>query len=169
MRFKSQQHKSTFKKAIRKKDKKDTRLMAAMYLLTADQILWNKVKGNIRESRIDFDEVRLDTVSENGYTLYSASKDMYFNTDHVSISDIFDTNLISEKMFNVIITAINIRRLGLEKAEAIEYATARICIPSAAIPFAGSRMKSKKPSTITSPTSKWKNISATTMRKFSAS
>ena len=47
---------------------------------------------------------------------------MYFNTDHVSISDIFDTNLISEKMFNVIITAINIRRLGLEKAEAIEYA-----------------------------------------------
>ena len=122
MRFKSQQHKSTFKKAIRKKDKKDTRLMAAMYLLTADQILWNKVKGNIRESRIDFDEVRLDTVSENGYTLYSASKDMYFNTDHVSISDIFDTNLISEKMFNVIITAINIRRLGLEKAEAIECA-----------------------------------------------
>ena len=64
MRFKSQQHKSTFKKAIRKKDKTDTRLMAAMYLLTADQILWNKVKGNIRESRIDYDEVRLDTVSE---------------------------------------------------------------------------------------------------------
>ncbi len=121
MRFKSQQHKSTFKKAIRKKDKTDTRLMAAMYLLTADQILWNKVKGNIRESRIDYDEVRLDTVSENCYTLYSASKDMYFNTDHVSLSDIFDTKLISEKMYNVIITAINIRRLGLEKAEAIEY------------------------------------------------
>ena len=114
--------KSTFKKAIRKKDKTDTRLMAAMYLLTADQILWNKVKGNIRESRIDYDEVRLDTVSENCYTLYSASKDMYFNTDHVSLSDIFDTKLISEKMYNVIITAINIRRLGLEKAEAIEYA-----------------------------------------------
>ena len=112
MRFKSQQHKSTFKKAIRKKDKTDTRLMAAMYLLTADQILWNKVKGNIRESRIDYDEVRLDTVSENCYTLYSASKDMYFNTDHVSLSDIFDTKLISEKMYNVIITAINIRRLG---------------------------------------------------------
>ena len=123
MRFKSQQHKSTFKKAIRKKDKKDTRLMAAMYLLTADQILWNKVKGNIRESRIDYDEVRLDTVSENCYTLYSASKDMYFNTDHVSLSDIFDTKLISEKMYNVIITAINIRRLGLEKAEAIESAS----------------------------------------------
>ena len=122
MRFKSQQHKSTFKKAIRKKDKTDTRLMAAMYLLTADQILWNKVKGNIRESRIDYDEVRLDTVSENCYTLYSASKDMYFNTDHVSLSDIFGTKLISEKMYNVIITAINIRRLGLEKAEAIEYA-----------------------------------------------
>ena len=30
MRFKSQQHKSTFKKAIRKKDKTDTRLMAAI-------------------------------------------------------------------------------------------------------------------------------------------
>ena len=61
-------------------------------------------------------------MSENCYTLYSASKDMYFNTDHVSLSDIFDTKLIPEKMFNVIITAINIRRLGLTKAEAIEYA-----------------------------------------------
>ena len=70
MRFKSQQHKSTFKKAIRKKDKTDTRLMAAMYLLTADQILWNKVKGNIRESRIDYDEVRLDTVSKTA-TLFT--------------------------------------------------------------------------------------------------
>ena len=122
MKFKSQQHKSTFKKAIRKKDKTDNKLMAAMYLLTADLPLWNRVKGSIRENSIDFDEIRLNTVTENGYTLYSASKDMYFNTDHVSLSDIFDTKLISEKMYNVIITAINIRRLGLEKAEAIEYA-----------------------------------------------
>ena len=96
--------------------------MAAMYLLTADLPLWNRVKGSIRENSIDFDEIRLNTVTENGYTLYSASKDMYFNTDHVSLSDIFDTKLIPEKMFNVIITAINIRRLGLTKAEAIEYA-----------------------------------------------
>ena len=100
MRFKSQQHKSTFKKAIRKKDKTDNKLMAAMYLLTADLPLWNRVKGSIRENSIDFDEIRLNTVTENGYTLYSASKDMYFNTDHVSLSDIFDTKLIPEKMFN---------------------------------------------------------------------
>ena len=38
MRFKSQQHKSTFKKALRKKDKTDNKLMAAMYLLTEDQL-----------------------------------------------------------------------------------------------------------------------------------
>ena len=78
MRFKSQQHKSTFKKAIRKKDKTDNKLMAAMYLLTADLPLWNRVKGSIRENSIDFDEIRLNTVTENGYTIYSASKDMYF-------------------------------------------------------------------------------------------
>ena len=101
MRFKSQQHKSTFKKAIRKKDKTDNKLMAAMYLLTADLPLWNRVKGSIRENSIDFDEIRLNTVTENGYTLYSASKDMFFNTDHVSLSDIFDTKLIPEKMFNL--------------------------------------------------------------------
>ena len=122
MKFKSQQHKSTFKKAVSKKDKTDNKLMAAMYLLTADQILWNKVKGNIHENRIDYDEVKLSTVTENGYTLYSASKDMYFNTDHVSLSDIFDTSLIPPKMFDVIITAICIRRMGLKEAEAIEYA-----------------------------------------------
>ena len=38
MRFKSQQHKSTFKKAIRKKDKTDNKLMAAMYLLVSARL-----------------------------------------------------------------------------------------------------------------------------------
>ena len=74
MSFKKQKLKFTFKKAIRKKDKTDTKLLAAMCLLTADQILWNKVKSNIRENSIDYAEVRLDTVTENCYILYSASK-----------------------------------------------------------------------------------------------
>ena len=46
---------------------------------------------------------------------------------------------------------------------------ARICMTSPAARSDGSRMKSKKPSTIISPTSKWSDISATIMRKFSAS
>ena len=122
MKFKSQQHKSTFKKAIRKKDKTNNKLMTAMYLLTADQDVWKKVQEHIDDDIIDYDSIRLSTVSENGYTLYSASKDMYFNTDHVSLSDIFDTSLVSPKMFDVIITAIYIRRIGLAEAEAMEYA-----------------------------------------------
>ena len=105
-----------------------------LYNVSSDSVRWfeDEIQEAIDDYQSDIemekylcddnDEVRLDTVSENCYTLYSASKDVYFNTDHVSLSDIFDTKLISEKMYNVIITAINIRRLGLEKAEAIEYA-----------------------------------------------
>ena len=41
MRYKNEKHQSEFEEAIRKKDKKDYAMMAALYLLTADLRLWN--------------------------------------------------------------------------------------------------------------------------------
>ena len=58
----------------------------------------------------------MNVITENAYTLYCAAKDMYFNTDFLSISDIADTALISPKFFDVICTAIKIRRVGLDNS-----------------------------------------------------
>lgn len=40
MTYKSQQHKTIFEKAVKKKDKSNRSLIAAMYLVTADSKLW---------------------------------------------------------------------------------------------------------------------------------
>ena len=102
MNYKSQQHKTIFEKAVKKKDKSNRVLIAAMYLLTADNKLWQIMQRHIEQNRIDFDGVKLNVITENAYTLYCAAKDMYFNTDFLSISDIADTSLISPKIFEVI-------------------------------------------------------------------
>lgn len=120
MMFKSKQHKFTFEEAIKNTNNSNNKLMAAIYLLSADQFIWKKVKDKVFDNYIKFDDVKLDTMRVKSYALYSASKDMYFSTDHITISDFFDTTLISQTLFNIIITAINIRRWGLEKADAIE-------------------------------------------------
>ena len=117
MTYKSQKHKTTFEKAVKKKDKGNRALIAAMYLVTADSRLWQIMQHHIEQNHIDFDGVRLNVITENAYTLYCAAKDMYFNTDFLSISDIADTSLISPKIFEVICTAVKIRRAGLNNNE----------------------------------------------------
>ena len=47
MRYKNEKHQSEFEDAIRKKDKKDYAMMAALYLLTADLHLWNLSKRHV--------------------------------------------------------------------------------------------------------------------------
>lgn len=114
MNYKSQQHKTTFEKAVKKKAADSNKLMSAIYLLTADSKLWQIVQKHVMQNKIEFENVKLNVVSENAYTLYCAAKDMYFNTDSLSISDLSDTALISPKIFDVLCTAIRIRRLGLD-------------------------------------------------------
>ena len=48
MRYKNEKHQSEFEEAIRKKDKKDHAMMAALYLLTADLRLWNLDRKSTR-------------------------------------------------------------------------------------------------------------------------
>ncbi len=71
MRYKSAKHRDRFAEAIRKKDKKDSRLMAALYLLTSDIRVWNFSKQYVSKTGIDFENIRLpnitDTKSSPGY------------------------------------------------------------------------------------------------------
>lgn len=44
MNYKNEKHRELFGEAVRRKDKKDYGLMSAIYLLTSDLRLWQKVK-----------------------------------------------------------------------------------------------------------------------------
>ncbi len=113
MEFKNEKHRKVFTETIQKHNKKNYALMSALYLLTADLKLWNAVKRCIVKNDIEFKHIHLNGSTENGYTLYCASKDLYLGTKHLSISDLADTELISPKIFGLVCNAMAIRRYGI--------------------------------------------------------
>lgn len=113
MNFRNSKHNITFTDTIRKKNKKDYALMSAIYLLTAEFALWQTVKRHITNNTIDFKNLHPVGISENGYTLFCAAKDLYLGTEYLTISDLADPELIPPRMFALICNAMAIRRFGL--------------------------------------------------------
>ena len=111
--FRNSKHSTTFTDAIKKKNKRDYALMSALYLLTAEFALWQTVKRYIVDNSIDFKSLQPAGISENGYTLFCAAKDLYLGTNYLTISDLADTQLIPPRMFALICNAMAVRRFGL--------------------------------------------------------
>lgn len=113
MKFRNDQHRSTFLKEVKNQSLKNHKLIAALYLLTADTKLWDAVKNSVGRDDIVFENIRLKSGSEIVYTLYCAAKDMYNGSRHLSIDDIADSALIKNKIFILICNAMLIKRKGL--------------------------------------------------------
>lgn len=112
--YRNEKHQSLFEKSIEKKNPNNYPLLSALYLLTADYKLWNCTKKYISKNKIVFDNIRLSGISITGYTLFCCAKDLYCGTKHLTIADITDRNLITQKQFELIHSAMIIRRFGLE-------------------------------------------------------
>ena len=110
----NENHHSLFEKIIEKKNSANYRLISAIYLLTADYKLWKCTRKYIAKNKITFDNISLNGISINGYTLFCCAKDLYCGTKHLTIADITDRNLITQKQFELIHSAMMIRRFGLE-------------------------------------------------------
>ena len=113
MKFRNDQHRSTFLKEANKQSLKNHKLIAALYLLTADTKLWETAKDSVGNDDIVFKNIHLKSGSEIAYTLYCAAKDLYNGSRHLAIDDIADSGLIKNKVFTLICNAMLIKRKGL--------------------------------------------------------
>lgn len=113
MEFRNEKHQKVFAEVTEKLDKKNYKLMSALYLLTADLKLWNAVKRFVVKNEIRFHDIHLNGSTENGYTLYCAAKDLSLGTKNLSLCDLADTQLIPPKMFGLVCNAMAICRFGL--------------------------------------------------------
>lgn len=113
MRFRNDRHSSTFLKEAKKQSLKNHKLIATLYLLTADEKLWDTAKSSVGKDDIVFENVHLKSGSETAYTLYCAAKDLYNGSRHLAIDDIADDGLIKNKVFILICNAMLIKRKGL--------------------------------------------------------
>ena len=105
MKFRNEKHRSTFLNEAKKQSLKNYKIIAALYLLTADEKLWDTAKGSIGKDDIVFDNIHLKNGSENAYALYCAAKDLYSGSRHLAIDDIADGTIIKNKVFSLICNA----------------------------------------------------------------
>ena len=89
-------------------------MCAALYLLTADHMLWGMAEGAVHPELIDFAAVRIRGIGLDGYVLFHCAKDLYKGTNRLSLSELTDPELISDGTFRSVITAFLIRRYGAE-------------------------------------------------------
>ena len=113
MMYKNDKHRTAFETAVKKENKKDYALLAAVYLLTADFALWKCVRHAVVNNVICFEQVRLHGTNTSSYSQFCAAKDLYLGTKHLTVSDLADSELISPKTFSLICNAMAIRRFGL--------------------------------------------------------
>lgn len=110
MKFRSTRHKRAFMQAVGTVSDRHELFAAALYLLTADAKVWKVMKSRIRDGDIHFEQVRFDSISESGYALFCAAKDLYLGTQLLSIADMADDDLISPRAYATICYAIAIGR-----------------------------------------------------------
>lgn len=113
MNHRNEKHRIAFTDAIQKLNKKDFKLMSAVYLLSAEPALWETAKHHVDRNEIDFENVKLKNSSENDYTLFCCAKDLYLGTKHITVKDLADKEIINMRMFDLICNAMLIRRFGL--------------------------------------------------------
>lgn len=92
-------------------------MCAALYLLTADQMLWGMASQAVQPRLIDFADICIRGIGLDGYVLFHSAKDLYKGTNRLSLSELTDPELISDGTFWTVITAFLIRRYGTEVLE----------------------------------------------------
>lgn len=85
---------------------------AALYLLTADRNLWKGAEAAVKPDFIDFTSVSVRGVDMDGYVLYHTAKDLYRGTSHVSLSELTDGELVSDRAFRLVVGAFLVCRYG---------------------------------------------------------
>ncbi len=112
MYYKNAKHKQAFTEGLKRTDKKDKETLAILYLLSADPCLWQRAKKARVYGKIYLNNICLTNISEEGYVLLGAAKDITAGTKYLSLADLSDKSLISGKTYETIMQAIRIRRCG---------------------------------------------------------
>ena len=114
MAFTNLGHQLRFQSALIANSMKNRIGQSALYLLTADRDLWNRVSHHITEDGIHFGSMNINGCSTDEYALFCAAKDLYHCTRHITISDMADHTVINGKLFCLICNAMTFARYGIK-------------------------------------------------------
>ena len=85
---------------------------AALFLLTADEELWQRVLWHFDSSGFDFSAIRLSGIHPELYSIYQAAKTISVGGDNIVIEDLAFSELVSDRAFRLILGALLLCRYG---------------------------------------------------------
>ena len=80
--------------------------------LDSDRFLWGRALYAVDQDEIQFSEIHIHGVDLDGYVLFYMARDLYRGSQHISLSELIDPELVSDQVFERIVTACLIRRYG---------------------------------------------------------
>lgn len=114
MYFRNEHHRQAFRDGMKKTNRKDKETVSAVYLLSAEPCLWRRAKQATLGNRILLNNIRLRNLSEDGYVLLGAAKDIKYGTKYLTLGDLSDRSVITPKIYKLISQAMQIKRCGAE-------------------------------------------------------
>ena len=85
---------------------------AALFLLTADEELWQRVLWHFDSSGFDFPAIRLSGIHPELYSIYQAAKTISVGGDNIVIENLAFSELVSDRAFRLILGALLLCRYG---------------------------------------------------------
>jgi hypothetical protein len=114
--FLNHNHKERFYHLIQKQDidieDGAPSYLAVIFLLTADEVLWNTSEDAVCLNGFDFSSIHLRQISTEEYALYQTAKTIWSGKEYIRISEIADRELIDDTTFKIIINASLIAKYG---------------------------------------------------------
>ncbi len=124
MIYRDDRHQRTFEKELTLHPKTTNRkLLAALYLLTADGNLWAQVRDQVTIRKICVDEMRPKNLTGTSYVFFTAARDILLGSRSIDLMEIADPALLSMKSYMILCTSLAIRAFGLGQASRIQFET----------------------------------------------
>lgn len=112
MTFQNDRHRCRFEIEKPKLRKPCNRRLAALYLLTADETLWQKTKWQFYSGIAGVQNVHLGGLSPDSYALWKAVKEIQSGEKQISLCELSDAEVISDRVFRLIVQAMTIAHFG---------------------------------------------------------
>ena len=125
MNFKGTSHENIFRQELAKRKNPTSPILCALYLLTADDRLWAKVKHHVEGNSVAFGSVQLGDISTDAYALFMTAKDLCLGTRYITVNDLADRQIIPQRLFGIICEAMTLRRYGVAALNAVENESAK--------------------------------------------
>lgn len=94
--------------------KRNSRYLAAVFLLSSDRKLWKRVKHEVTDQGILFESIFIKGFTEDQYTLFFMAKDIYTGERFVQDEELADPEIVSDELYSLIVNAFLLAAGGIE-------------------------------------------------------